>query len=46
VSAIVAYVVFYYNYIPQIGVERVVHMQFGYATLLGLHNILVYERHG
>ncbi|KAI9786638.1 MAG: hypothetical protein M1839_006189 [Geoglossum umbratile] len=29
VSAIVAYVVFYYNYIPQIGVERVVHLQFG-----------------
>ncbi|KAL8823838.1 MAG: hypothetical protein Q9191_005506 [Dirinaria sp. TL-2023a] len=25
----VAYALFYYNYIPQIGVERVIHLQFG-----------------
>lgn len=25
----IAYVIFYYNFIPQIGVERVIHLQFG-----------------
>ena len=25
----IAYVTFYYNFIPQIGVERVIHLQFG-----------------
>jgi hypothetical protein len=29
--AVVAYALFYYNFIPQIGVERVVHLQFGYV---------------
>ena len=29
----VAYALFYYNYIPQIGVERVIHLQFGYAQV-------------
>ena len=28
----VAYWIFYFNYIPQIGLERVVHLQFGYMT--------------
>lgn len=26
----VAYVLFYYSYVPQIGVERTIHLQFGY----------------
>jgi seipin len=29
----VAYWVFYMNYVPQIGLERVVHLQFGYVWL-------------
>jgi seipin len=36
VLAAVAYVIFYYNYIPQIGVERVVHLQFGYVLLVSV----------
>lgn len=28
--AIVAYVLFYLNYIPKIGIEREVHLQYGY----------------
>lgn len=27
----VAYTLFYYNYVPQVGVERVIHLQFGCA---------------
>lgn len=26
-----AYALFYYNYVPQIGVERLIHLQFGSA---------------
>jgi ABC-type multidrug transport system permease subunit len=29
--AIVAYVLFYLNYIPKIGIEREVHLQYGYV---------------
>ena len=29
--AIVAYVLFYVNYIPKIGIEREVHLQYGYV---------------
>lgn len=32
----IAYVLFYYNYVPQVGVERVIHLQFGWV----LSNIL------
>ena len=31
-AAAVAYWVFYFNYVPQIGLERVVHLQFGYVV--------------
>lgn len=31
VSAI-AYAIFYYKFIPQVGLERVVHLQFGYVN--------------
>ncbi|KAL2076216.1 hypothetical protein VTL71DRAFT_1159 [Oculimacula yallundae] len=27
--AVVAYILFYYNYVPQIGIERVIHLQYG-----------------
>jgi seipin len=29
VFAVLAYVLFYFNYVPQIGVERMVHLQYG-----------------
>jgi hypothetical protein len=29
--AIVAYIIFYIEYIPQIGIERVVHLQYGFV---------------
>lgn len=29
----IAYVLFYYNYVPQAGVERVIHLQFGCVSL-------------
>lgn len=29
--AIVAYILFYVNYIPKIGIEREVHLQYGYV---------------
>ena len=25
----IAYLLFYYNYVPQVGLERVIHLQFG-----------------
>lgn len=28
----IAYVLFYYNYVPQVGVERVIHLQFGWVV--------------
>ena len=28
--ATVAYIIFYFNYVPQIGIERIVHLQYGY----------------
>ena len=31
--AAVAYWAFYYNFVPQIGLEREVHLQFGYDYL-------------
>jgi hypothetical protein len=30
--AVIAYVLFYFNYVPQIGVERVVHLQYGFGV--------------
>ena len=30
--AVFAYILFYYNYVPQIGIERVIHLQYGYAA--------------
>jgi seipin len=29
--AVVAYGLFYFNYVPQIGIERVIHLQYGYC---------------
>ncbi|KAH0541402.1 hypothetical protein FGG08_004092 [Glutinoglossum americanum] len=37
--AVVAYVLFYYNFIPQIGVERVVHLQFGSGNPYGFASL-------
>jgi len=28
--AIVAYILFYFNYVPQMGIERIIHLQYGY----------------
>jgi seipin len=28
--AITAYILFYFNYVPQIGIERIIHLQYGY----------------
>lgn len=30
--AAVAYVLFYLNYVPQIGIEKVIHLQYGYVA--------------
>lgn len=30
--ATVAYVLFYLNFVPQVGFERVIHLQFGYGN--------------
>ncbi|KAG9228686.1 putative adipose-regulatory protein-domain-containing protein [Amylocarpus encephaloides] len=30
--AVVAYIIFYYNYVPQIGIEKAVHLQYGDGT--------------
>jgi hypothetical protein len=27
--AVLAYILFYLNYVPQIGIERVIHLQYG-----------------
>lgn len=27
-----AYILFYLNYVPQIGIERVIHLQYGYEA--------------
>jgi seipin len=32
--AVVAYILFYLNYVPQIGIERIIHLQYGYGILL------------
>lgn len=32
--ASIAYWLFYYNYVPQVGIERVIHLQFGFVLLL------------
>ena len=34
--AIVAYGLFYYNYVPQINIERIIHLQYGYAHQRGV----------
>jgi hypothetical protein len=34
--AVVAYILFYFNYIPQIGVERIIHLQYGYVVTSSL----------
>jgi hypothetical protein len=28
--AVLAYILFYFNYVPQIGIERIIHLQYGY----------------
>ncbi len=28
--AVFSYILFYFNYVPQIGIERVIHLQYGY----------------
>jgi seipin len=28
--AVFAYILFYLNYVPQIGIERVIHLQYGW----------------
>lgn len=33
--AVFGYVLFYWNYVPRIGIERPVHWQFGYAFRSG-----------
>jgi hypothetical protein len=40
--ATVAYLLFYMNYIPQVGIVRDVHLQFGYGTFLScdLHDFM------
>ncbi|KAH0563377.1 hypothetical protein GP486_002051 [Trichoglossum hirsutum] len=37
--AVVAYVLFYYNFIPQVGLERVVHLQFGSGNPYGFASL-------
>jgi len=32
--AIVAYLLFYFNYVPQMGIERTIHLQYGYLNPL------------
>ena len=32
--AVFAYILFYYNYVPQIGIERVIHLQYGYISFI------------
>ena len=32
VLAVIAYILFYFNYVPQIGIERVIHLQYGYEA--------------
>jgi hypothetical protein len=34
--AVVAYILFYFNYVPQIGVERIIHLQYGYVVTSSL----------
>jgi len=29
--AVFAYILFYFSYVPQIGIERIIHLQYGYA---------------
>ena len=31
--AVIAYILFYFNYMPQIGIERTIHLQYGYLYL-------------
>jgi hypothetical protein len=31
--AVFAYILFYFNYVPQIGIERIIHLQYGYGCL-------------
>ena len=31
--AVTAYILFYINYVPQIGIERIIHLQYGYRSL-------------
>jgi hypothetical protein len=31
--AVFAYILFYFNYVPQIGIERIIHLQYGYGDL-------------
>lgn len=30
-AAAIAYILFYLNYVPQIGIERIIHLQYGQA---------------
>jgi len=41
--AVVAYILFYLNYVPQIGVERIIHLQYGYVftSLLRMRGVLM-----
>lgn len=35
--AVIAYILFYIEYIPQIGIERVVHLQYGFVASSIMH---------
>ena len=35
----VAYALLYYNYVPQVGIERAVHLQFGYVGAGALRGV-------
>jgi len=39
--AVFAYILFYFNYVPQIGIERVIHLQYGYVFLLHERQLLM-----
>ncbi|KAH8598745.1 putative adipose-regulatory protein-domain-containing protein [Bisporella sp. PMI_857] len=46
--AVVAYILFYYNYVPQIGIERTIHLQYGDGPhpygIASLDSSLVHEQ--
>ena len=37
--AVFAYILFYLNYVPQIGIERIIHLQYRYAAFIPGWNV-------